>query len=159
MVQCSQSIKQVFHNLQRYGFIVRDDGQGDVFFHRTAVKLSDAMRIPKLEPDFAVQFTCVKADKGMEAKEVLGVGGQDIPVLEVSEIQRGRGRGRGRGGRGRGRGRGRGGFYHGGYGYYGGYRGGRGRGGRGRGRGRGGRGRGRGGRGGSTAPETETPQN
>lgn len=106
---------------QRYGFITRDSGEGDVFFHRSAVVLPDPLRIPKLDPDYEVQFTIKTTEKGVEAEQVKGVSG-DLPMAEVTEIHkvgggyRGRGRGRGRGfrgrgrgGRGRGRGRGRGG--------------------------------------------------
>ncbi len=57
-----------FNSKKGYGFITRDDGQGDVFVHFSAIK-EDGFR--SLEEGQKVEFEIVKEDKGEKAQNVV----------------------------------------------------------------------------------------
>ena len=56
-----------FKNEKGYGFITREDGQGDVFVHHSAIQ-SNGFRT--LEQGQRVTFEVVKGDKGEKAINV-----------------------------------------------------------------------------------------
>ncbi len=57
-----------FNSKKGYGFITRDDGQGDVFVHFSAIK-ENGFR--SLEEGQKVEFEIVKEDKGEKAQNVV----------------------------------------------------------------------------------------
>ena len=57
-----------FNSKKGYGFITRDDGQGDVFVHFSAIQ-EDGFR--SLEEGQKVEFEIVKEDKGEKAQNVV----------------------------------------------------------------------------------------
>ncbi len=59
-----------FNSKKGYGFITRDDGQGDVFVHFSAIQ-EDGFR--SLEEGQKVEFEIVKEDKGEKAQNVVKI--------------------------------------------------------------------------------------
>ncbi len=57
-----------FNSKKGYGFITRDDGQGDVFVHFSAIQ-ENGFR--SLEEGQKVEFEIVKEDKGEKAQNVV----------------------------------------------------------------------------------------
>ena len=56
-----------FSDEKGYGFIVRDDGQGDIFVHRTAIR---ADGFPTLNEGDKVEFDVTQGQKGPAADNV-----------------------------------------------------------------------------------------
>ncbi len=52
-----------------FGFIARDDGEGDIFVHRSAIE-GEGEGFPSLSEDDRVEFDVVQADKGPRAENV-----------------------------------------------------------------------------------------
>ena len=63
-----QGVVKWFSAEKGYGFITRDDGEGDVFVHYTAI-LEDGYRT--LEEGQRVSFEVVQGTKGPQAKNVV----------------------------------------------------------------------------------------
>ncbi len=63
-----QGVVKWFSAEKGYGFITRDDGEGDVFVHYTAI-LEDGFRT--LEEGQRVSFEVVQGTKGPQAKNVV----------------------------------------------------------------------------------------
>jgi CspA family cold shock protein len=61
-----------FNSAKGYGFIGRNDGEPDVFFHYTAIQM-DGYR--KVKEGDAVTFNVVKGEKGLQAEDVQLEGG------------------------------------------------------------------------------------
>ncbi|RUM58922.1 MAG: cold-shock protein [Persephonella sp.] len=59
-----------FNPKKGYGFITRDDGQGDVFVHFTAIK-EDGFKT--LEEGQKVEFEIVQEDRGEKAQNVVKI--------------------------------------------------------------------------------------
>ncbi len=57
-----------FNSKKGYGFITRDDGQGDVFVHFSAIQ-ENGFR--SLEEGQKVEFEIVKEEKGEKAQNVV----------------------------------------------------------------------------------------
>jgi CspA family cold shock protein len=57
-----------FHPTKGYGFIIPEDGSGDVFVHFSAVQSDDNYR--KLEEGQRVEFDVTEGTKGPQAENV-----------------------------------------------------------------------------------------
>ncbi|ACO02973.1 MAG TPA: cold-shock protein [Persephonella sp.] len=59
-----------FNSKKGYGFITRDDGQGDVFVHFSAIAENG---FKTLEEGQKVEFDVVQEDKGQKAQNVVKI--------------------------------------------------------------------------------------
>ncbi|WP_456400406.1 cold-shock protein [Persephonella sp.] len=59
-----------FNSKKGYGFITRDDGQGDVFVHFSAITENG---FKTLEEGQKVEFDVVQEDKGQKAQNVVKI--------------------------------------------------------------------------------------
>ena len=59
-----------FNDSKGYGFIVRDDGEGDVFVHHTAIQ---GQGFKTLDEGQKVQFDVVQGQKGPQAANVVKI--------------------------------------------------------------------------------------
>jgi CspA family cold shock protein len=60
-----------FNSTKGYGFIQRDNGEGDVFVHYSAIR-GEGYRT--LDEGQQVEFTVVQGEKGLQAQDVVGIG-------------------------------------------------------------------------------------
>ncbi len=56
-----------FNPEKGYGFIQRDNGQGDVFVHHTEIRVAG---FRTLEDNQRVEFTVAQGQKGLQAQDV-----------------------------------------------------------------------------------------
>ena len=66
-----------FSSEKGFGFIIPDEGEGDVFVHYTGIK-GDGYR--NLEEGQRVTFEVAQSEKGLMASEVEAVEGENISV-------------------------------------------------------------------------------
>jgi CspA family cold shock protein len=79
-----------FNNTKGYGFILPDNGGGDIFAHYSAIDMDG---YKTLKAGQSVQFESEQGPKGLHAKKIQAVGGvapedlaeQSITQLQVSE--------------------------------------------------------------------------
>jgi cold shock protein len=79
-----------FNNTKGYGFILPDNGGGDIFAHYSAIDMDG---YKTLKAGQTVQFEAEQGPKGLHAKKIQSVGGivpeelQELPItqLQVSE--------------------------------------------------------------------------
>jgi CspA family cold shock protein len=80
-----------FNNTKGYGFILPDNGGGDIFAHYSAIDMDG---YKTLKAGQSVQFEAEQGPKGLHAKNIQAVGGavpedlaeqQPITHLQVSE--------------------------------------------------------------------------
>jgi CspA family cold shock protein len=60
-----------FNSTKGYGFIQRDNGEGDVFVHYSAIRGEGYRTLDEGQP---VEFTVVQGEKGLQAQDVVGIG-------------------------------------------------------------------------------------
>lgn len=67
MAEQETGVVKWFNGSKGFGFIERDNGDGDVFVHYTAINL-DGFRT--LDEGQRVEFTVVQGQKGLQAQDV-----------------------------------------------------------------------------------------
>lgn len=63
-----------FNNTKGYGFILADDGSGDIFAHYSAIDMDG---YKTLKAGQSVQFEAEQGPKGLHARKIQAVGGLD----------------------------------------------------------------------------------
>lgn len=69
-----------FNNAKGYGFILPDEGKGDLFVHYSAI---DMEGYKTLKSGQKVSFDIVKGDKGLHATNIGFVGSEQIEELVI----------------------------------------------------------------------------
>jgi CspA family cold shock protein len=64
-----------FNNTKGYGFILADDGSGDIFAHYSAIDMDG---YKTLKAGQSVQFEAEQGPKGLHARKIQAVGDGDI---------------------------------------------------------------------------------
>lgn len=76
MEEQESGVVKWFNNTKGYGFIQRDNGEGDVFVHYSAIRGEGYRTLDEGQP---VEFTVVQGEKGLQAQDVVGTGaGVDV---------------------------------------------------------------------------------
>ena len=70
MEEQESGVVKWFNNTKGYGFIQRDNGEGDVFVHYSAIR-GEGYRT--LDEGQLVEFTVVQGEKGLQAQDVVGI--------------------------------------------------------------------------------------
>lgn len=70
-----------FNNTKGYGFILADDGSGDIFAHYSAIDMDG---YKTLKAGQSVQFEAEQGPKGLHARKIQAVGGTDISTTDAS---------------------------------------------------------------------------
>lgn len=70
MEQQESGVVKWFNNTKGYGFIQRDNGEGDVFVHYSAIRGEGYRTLDEGQP---VEFTVVQGEKGLQAQDVVGI--------------------------------------------------------------------------------------
>ena len=70
-----------FNNTKGYGFILADDGSGDIFAHYSAIDMDG---YKTLKAGQSVQFEAEQGPKGLHARKIQAVGGADISTTDAS---------------------------------------------------------------------------
>jgi CspA family cold shock protein len=73
-----------FNNTKGYGFILADDGSGDIFAHYSAIDMDG---YKTLKAGQSVQFEAEQGPKGLHARKIQAVGGIDISTNDVDGIE------------------------------------------------------------------------
>ncbi|MGB0386996.1 MAG: cold-shock protein [Ardenticatenaceae bacterium] len=68
-----------------FGFIIRDDGEKDVFVHYTAIQETDERGRRNLNDDQRVEFSLEPSDKGPRAAEVTKLEEVDKPATSLTD--------------------------------------------------------------------------
>ena len=71
-----------FNDDKGFGFIVRDDGERDVFVHHTAIQMQGRR---KLVEGQRVTFELGQSEKGLEAARVTKIDVPRSPIADVGE--------------------------------------------------------------------------
>lgn len=72
-----------FNNTKGYGFILADDGSGDVFAHYSAIDMDG---YKTLKAGQSVQFEAEQGPKGLHARKIQAAGDTDINATETSSV-------------------------------------------------------------------------
>lgn len=70
MEEQESGVVKWFNSTKGYGFIERDNGEGDVFVHYSAIR-GEGYRA--LEEGQQVEFTVAQGEKGLQAQDVTGI--------------------------------------------------------------------------------------
>lgn len=73
-----------FNNAKGYGFILPDDGSGDIFAHYSAIDMDG---YKTLKAGQSVVFDAVAGPKGLHAQHIRASGSEAQPTADVSQEQ------------------------------------------------------------------------
>ena len=88
MEEQESGVVKWFNNTKGYGFIQRDNGEGDVFVHYSAIRGEGYRTLDEGQP---VEFTVVQGEKGLQAQDVVGTAAavdveDDIDAEEDTDV-------------------------------------------------------------------------